>query len=92
MLFSTQFTMLRLYSVVFVVLYYFVFFNGEVNCNELFLKSTPQKRVPDTAKRNRNTNNADFEKFFLKASKSVPRIGRTGNALQQVHLLTFIFS
>lgn len=67
-----------------VVLYYLVF-NSEVSCSDqFFIKSASPKKIPLIGKRNKNNSNVDFEKFFLKASKSVPRIGRTENALKQV--------
>lgn len=60
--------------------------SGDVNGNDnqFFIKSATPKKIPLLGKRSKN-NNMDFEKFFLKASKSVPRIGRTE---QQVDLFS----
>lgn len=70
-------------SLLLVVLYYLVFFDNGVKCDEpvtFFIKSAKSKNIPRVGKRNKNASNEDFEKFFLKASKSVPRIGRRGSA------------
>lgn len=73
------------FSLLIAVVYYAVVFNSEVNgSDQFFIKSASPKKIPLIGKRSKNVGNMDFEKFFLKASKSVPRIGRTGAALQQV--------
>lgn len=78
----------RQYILLLVILYYVtIFCDGN---DQFFIKSATPKKIPLLGKRNRN-NNVDFEKFFLKASKSVPRIGRTENALQQVSMHFNIF-
>lgn len=59
---------------------FYIIILQNVNCDDgnFFLKVA--KNVPRIGKRNKNSNNDDFEKFFLKASKSVPRIGRRGKS------------
>ncbi|KAF5280462.1 hypothetical protein FQR65_LT03271 [Abscondita terminalis] len=54
--------------VCFVLLQTFVFSNDHVG-----------KQRPKRNSNSKTTNNEEFEKFFLKASKSVPRIGRRGS-------------
>lgn len=78
-------------SLLIVILYYAICFYSDVNCSDqFFIKSASPKKIPLIGKRNRNSN-ADFEKFFLKASKSVPRIGRTETGLEQV-LFDIVFN
>lgn len=56
---------------------------------KLFIKSATYKDLPKPTKRSRNNSNEDFEKFFLKASKSVPRIGRSESSTPTVSVNVF---
>ncbi|KAK4884624.1 hypothetical protein RN001_000895 [Aquatica leii] len=60
---------LCLFMVCFVLLHVVVVSNDNVG-----------KQRPKRNSNSKTTNNEEFEKFFLKASKSVPRIGRRGSS------------
>lgn len=82
------------FSLLFVILYYLVLFDNRVTCDEpvtFFIKAAKSKNIPRVGKRNKNASNEDFEKFFLKASKSVPRIGRRGSVPAVSTLNIFLY-
>lgn len=64
-----------------VFLIYLIVLDKLAKCEDY--SSLKSKNLQRSTRSNSKTNNEEFEKFFLKASKSVPRIGRRGSLVRK---------